>query len=84
MLGCSPFARDLLENLGVPKTFSMRLFVTLKDTISDKKSLRQIPSRQVASVEIPYEDACHVDACVDEDVFEHDAFVVVRVATIYA
>ena len=38
----------------------------------------------VASVEISDEDACHVDACVDEDVFEHDAFVVVGVATIYA
>ena len=41
-------------------------------------------SSDKASIEIPDEDACHVDACVDENVFEHHALIVVGVATIYA
>ena len=35
--------------------------------------------RDITSVEITDEDARHIDACVNENVVEHDAFVVARV-----
>ena len=67
-----------------PTLLIFRAVLVMNVRLPEWKEQAICPLRNIASVEVTDEDADHVDACVDEDVFEHDAFIVARVATIYA